>query len=133
MVPHPSSPDVDRRPVDLSTLVSSVSRDVLPGRREYAALTDLDHRRHVAVFTVDVGRRYSAKTSTPKGGMNRYSNILPYDRNRVVLRSPVHGCDYINASWIRPPKREPLAGKSNTLVRDDQGTERLSVIAAQGL
>ncbi len=34
--------------------------------------------------------------------LNRYGNILPYDRRRVVLSRKVGGdCDYVNASWIR--------------------------------
>ena len=33
--------------------------------------------------------------------MNRYGNILPYDRKRVVLKNKVGECDYVNASWIR--------------------------------
>ena len=32
--------------------------------------------------------------------INRFSNILPYDHNRVKLRKAVDGCDYVNASWI---------------------------------
>ena len=30
----------------------------------------------------------------------RYSNIIPYDKNRVILRTPISNCDYVNASWI---------------------------------
>ncbi len=34
--------------------------------------------------------------------LNRYGNILPYDKRRVVLRRQVGGnCDYVNASWVR--------------------------------
>ena len=32
--------------------------------------------------------------------LERYVNIVPYDHNRVVLDTPVEGCDYVNASWI---------------------------------
>ena len=32
--------------------------------------------------------------------INRYTNILPYDKNRVKLLEPINGCDYVNASWI---------------------------------
>ena len=31
----------------------------------------------------------------------RYSNILPYDHNRVKLGTTNHDEDYINASWIK--------------------------------
>ena len=30
----------------------------------------------------------------------RYTNILPYDKNRVKLQEQIDGSDYINASWI---------------------------------
>lgn len=30
----------------------------------------------------------------------RYTNILPYDANRVQLNEAINGTDYINASWI---------------------------------
>ncbi len=107
MVPRPDSPDVDRRPVFLSGFAASVARggeSGVPGRREHAVLCELDRRRNVDVLSVDVGRRHTAR------GMNRYSNILPYDRNRVVLRRPVDDCDYVNASWIRPAAVAPTPG-----------------------
>jgi protein tyrosine phosphatase len=31
----------------------------------------------------------------------RYGNIIPYDRNRVILSKPIMNCNYVNASWIR--------------------------------
>jgi len=33
--------------------------------------------------------------------MNRYDNILPYDRRVVILAQPVEDCNYVNASWIK--------------------------------
>ncbi|XP_059088372.1 uncharacterized protein LOC131884562 isoform X2 [Tigriopus californicus] len=33
--------------------------------------------------------------------LNRYSNIIPYNHSRVILKTPVDGKDYVNASWIR--------------------------------
>ena len=30
----------------------------------------------------------------------RYQNIIPYNMNRVKLRVPINGCNYVNASWI---------------------------------
>lgn len=32
---------------------------------------------------------------------NRYKDIVPYDRTRVVLSPPVNGADYVNASHVR--------------------------------
>ena len=86
MVPHADSPDVDRRPLDLSSFRSLVESEAAPGRREYAALSDLDHRRHVTVLSADVGRSYSGRKGAATAGgrsssgrgesMNRYGNVF---------------------------------------------------------
>lgn len=37
-----------------------------------------------------------------KGSKNRYNNIFPYEHSRVRLQDvPSHGCDYINASFVK--------------------------------
>ena len=56
--------------------------------------------------------------------MNRNKEILPYDHNRIKLKNPIDGRDYINASLVLPsnysePDRLSLLPK-------------LSFIAAQG-
>ena len=40
-------------------------------------------------------------------------NILPFDYNRVRLKTPINGTDYINASYITGIKSNQLQGKSN--------------------
>ena len=35
--------------------------------------------------------------------LNRYTNILPYDKNRIVLKQLVNESDYINGSYINQP------------------------------
>ena len=72
----------------------------------------------------------------------RYSNILPYDRNRVVLRTPVQSCDYVNASWIRPRpasstslqpgERMTWEEAKRRKQQQESGGEKRSFIAAQG-
>jgi protein tyrosine phosphatase len=103
------------RPIPLSAYRQEFRHNRVPGRDEFEALNDEDQRRHVMRFSTDVGKWYSTKSN---GGMNRYdrsvpslltqycrsacrySNILPYDKNRVVLKTPIAGCDYVNASWV---------------------------------
>ena len=37
-----------------------------------------------------------------KGSKNRYNNIFPFEHSRVRLQNvPLHGCDYVNASYIQ--------------------------------
>ncbi|CAD7089422.1 unnamed protein product [Hermetia illucens] len=43
--------------------------------------------------------------STSNETKNRYSNIFPYDKNRVILDCDSDGADYINASFINGYKR----------------------------
>lgn len=42
----------------------------------------------------------STKVASRNGPCNRYSNIHPFDYNRVVLNDVQYGNDYINASYI---------------------------------
>ena len=71
-------------------------------KAEYDRLTGLDNR-----YIAARAAKGEAQKWTP-GKLNRYGNILPYDRNRVVLKENeveaggiIQNCDYINASWIR--------------------------------
>jgi len=52
---------------------------------------------------------FSTKTAISKISMkfNRYSDIIPYDRNRIKLHSKRSGnnTDYINASYIEAPQK----------------------------
>ena len=48
----------------------------------------------------------------------RYTNILPYDFNRVKLKVPANDVDYINASYITGN----ASGTQGTLVQEDLDT-----------
>lgn len=48
---------------------------------------------------------FSISVGIEMGYKNRYSNIWPYNANRVVLPSDATGCDYINASFIDVPSK----------------------------
>ena len=48
----------------------------------------------------------------------RYTNILPYDFNRVKLKVPANDVDYINASYITGT----ASGTLGTLVQEDLNT-----------
>ena len=85
--------------------------DRAPARREFAILNDEDSRKIALVAPSNAAKANRA--------MNRYSNVTPYDRNRVALRQPINGSDYVNASWVRGP-----AGGG--------GADQCSFIAAQG-
>ena len=51
------------------------------------------------------GRRYNEEKY---GKMNIKKNVIPYDQNRVVLRTPIIGSDYINATWLQRIKANDL-------------------------
>ena len=47
------------------------------------------------------------------GVENRYSNLFPYDRERVVVRpSRPAGHDYINANWVNSDGSRWVYGKA---------------------
>ena len=56
-----------------------------------------------------------------KGGLNfhmwfllfRYTNIIPFDHNRVQLHTPINGTDYINASNITGINADLLASRES--------------------
>ena len=43
----------------------------------------------------------------------RYTNIIPFDHNRVQLQTPINGTDYINASHITGMNADPLAARES--------------------
>ncbi|XP_063718908.1 tyrosine-protein phosphatase non-receptor type 2-like [Symsagittifera roscoffensis] len=50
--------------------------------------------------------RYSSSDGEKKQSLNRYGNVLPFNKNRVILEPPIDQdsftkCDYINASHIK--------------------------------
>lgn len=95
--------DSRHRPLALEALVRTVAEPgfAAAAAEEYRRIEDLDQRFVAINQSQDVARSWLDK-SNRSGNMNRYGNILPYDRKRVVLRAKVGGdCDYVNASWIR--------------------------------
>lgn len=54
----------------------------------------------------------AAKQNTSK---NRYSNIMPFDFNRVILSTADGDTDYINASYIDVRMRATIFGKLTNL------------------
>lgn len=89
------------RPVPAASFPEAVRSGRAPAAGEYADLNRSDHDRHVSALSTDAGwANGKGRRGGGGGSMNRYTNVLPYDRNRVVLGSPVGGCDYVNASWV---------------------------------
>ena len=79
-------------------LLSIMTGDVsLPSLEEFEKLisykNDLGQRS-----TISQGLRYNRE-----GGFNLVPENLPFDHNRIRLKRPVAGCDYVNAAWITPP------------------------------
>lgn len=49
--------------------------------------------------TISQGQRYNKI-----GQFNLNPDVLPFDHNRIKLRNPINGCDYVNCSWITKNK-----------------------------
>ena len=82
---------------DFIPLTSIVSGKVsLPSLEEFESLicyqNDLGQK-----YTNAQGQRYNKI-----GGLNLVPINLPFDHNRIKLKRPINGCDYINANWITP-------------------------------
>ncbi|KAI9481223.1 MAG: protein-tyrosine phosphatase-like protein [Benjaminiella poitrasii] len=80
------------------------------------------HQKYLVVNSLEMKRRgvktYRQDRALRNEALNRYYNILPYDRNRVILSDPRLGPagsndddddedGYINASWIFAPFEIP--------------------------
>ena len=87
------------------TEIKSTSRDIplsaisngnvaQPSEEEFKKLVSFEDNISQR-FTTAQGERYNKS-----GGFNRNPEVLPFDHNRVKLRNPVDGCDYVNATWI---------------------------------
>ena len=66
----------------------------LPSNDEFDKLTKY-HDGFTDRFTTSQGKRYNKD-----GNLNLIPEILPFDHNRVKIKSPIDGCDYINATWL---------------------------------
>ena len=76
-----------------------------PLMKEFEELQENDRNRSgiKSKLTMAQGRRYNDGSN---GQMNIKKDILPYDQNRVKLKTTINGVDYINASWIQRVKEE---------------------------
>ena len=68
----------------------------MPAKEEFQELHTKEQRRDQN-FTDSQGRRYNSRKN---GALNSNPLSIPWDHNRVVLKNPVGGVDYVNASWI---------------------------------
>lgn len=86
-------------PISKSVPLTSIlnGQSPIPSEDEFHKLTKYEDGLTQRV-RVSQGKRYN-KT----GGFNMAPENLPFDHNRVKLRTPIEGCDYVNASWINNP------------------------------
>lgn len=75
-------------------------------KEEFARLDTISQRR---LWRGDVSQNIGRKKENRR--LNRYSNVLPFDANRVVIKEPKKmglSTDYINASWVNINPKKPL-------------------------
>lgn len=73
---------------------------------EFARLDTISQHR---LWRGDVSQNIGRKKENRR--LNRYSNVLPFDTNRVVIKYPEKmglSTDYINASWVDINPKKPL-------------------------
>ena len=70
---------------------------VQPSKVEFSKIKEQDQIKHIMRFD----RNDAILQENTK--LNRYTNILPYDYNRIKLKEPVNEVDYINGSYIHQP------------------------------
>ena len=65
----------------------------LPNEKEFEKL---DHyiEKDVSKSKMSEGRKNN------QIGLNRNTDVLPFDEHRVKLREPINGRDYVNANWL---------------------------------
>ena len=104
-----------RCPPKLSIRDLQENNIIMPPPSEFDDLEELDNIRNntrlQTEFTSTHGQRHNFD-----GLLNLDPEVLPYDFNRVRLKSPIDGLDYINASWlsrVRPAKHGHDVPKSN--------------------
>eukprot|EP00095_Tigriopus_kingsejongensis_P008937 maker-scaffold199_size265817-snap-gene-1.50 protein:Tk08937 transcript:maker-scaffold199_size265817-snap-gene-1.50-mRNA-1 annotation:"receptor-type tyrosine-protein phosphatase kappa-like" len=83
-----------RHPIPVCKFRNLQRRKFIPLKNELSKLNDEDRAKNLISKPRDVGK------SKENFQLNRVGQIIPYDRNRVILSSQVNGSDYINASWI---------------------------------
>ena len=73
----------------------------IPPEHEFIWLTNFEDVLCPRFF-IEQGRRYNKI-----GFFNLVPENLPFDHNRVKLKNPVEGCDYVNASWLSNASDDP--------------------------
>ena len=74
---------------------------VIPSIKEFEELINYEDGIRQS-FSTFHGEKYNTED-----GYNLVSINLPFDHNRIKLRSLVNGSDYINANWISTPSEQP--------------------------
>ena len=75
--------------------------DVINGNVDMPNVTEFNDL--VSFQDDDLGQRltrYQGKRFNKLGSLNLVRTVLPFDHNRVKLRNPIDGYDYVNASFI---------------------------------
>ena len=75
--------------------------DVINGNVSMPNIAEFDDL--VSFQDDDLGQRltrYQGKRFNKLGSLNLVRTVLPFDHNRVKLRNPIDGYDYVNASFI---------------------------------
>ena len=73
----------------------------IPSKDEFDRLTKFEDGLFQRA-TMAQGKRYN-----PNGELNRVTENLPFDHNRVKLRKPIKGCDYVNATTLSNYSHDP--------------------------
>ncbi|KNZ48403.1 hypothetical protein VP01_569g11 [Puccinia sorghi] len=107
-------------------------------REIYLLLEQREVERRTKTLKKSDGHPYTAKVA--QLAINRLKNrsvlilinsdIYPYDTNRLLLAAPIHGNDYINASWISEPVF-PLPSQLPNLPHNHHPLHQQPWIAAQ--
>ena len=84
-----------------------------PEKAEYKRLKEIDHGKHVLMLDAEVAKKDEHRR------FNRYINIFPYDFNRIRLKTPVAGTDYINGSYVTGPLSKDSSMSSPTVVAEE--------------
>ena len=70
------------------------------------SMPSMDEFQKLIQYDGDIGQRFTTAQGmryNKTGQFNLIPTNLPFDHNRIVIRKPIQGCDYVNANWISPP------------------------------
>lgn len=103
---------------------------IQPTRREYSKLKELHQTQHVLKFGAVEANKPGNQS------LNRYSNIYPYDYNRIKLQGKrlSTNCDYFNGSYITGSKSQTVPYKATPRNNkfDRANFFNINFLAAQG-